>query len=181
MENASKALLMAGGILIALITIAALVRSFTTIGIFQKAQMTEEEQAQLIAFNEQYTKYLGQYMYGTEVITVINKSLNNKNHPITVSIKFNGQYTYNGYTAVEKYRNGKKYIRWEEEEITIGAGKTVTIENGEVLDENMTSFINSLGDTDLNNKAFKCTNVGYNSDGRVNSIKFEEKQWRHLY
>ena len=35
MENASKALLMAGGILIAIITIALLVRSITTIGIFQ--------------------------------------------------------------------------------------------------------------------------------------------------
>ena len=114
MENASKALLMAGGVLIAIITIALLVRSFGTISMFQKVKLSEEEQAQLIAFNEQYTKYLGQYMYGTEVITVINKSLNNKSHAITVSIKFNGQYTYNGYTAVEKYRNGKKYIRWEE-------------------------------------------------------------------
>ena len=181
MENASKALLMAGGILIALITIAVLVRSFTTIGIFQKAQMTEEEQAQLVEFNEQYTKYLGQHMYGTEVITVINKSINNKSHPITVSIKFKGEYPYKGYREYVVEVNGKKYKRWKEENIVIGEGKTVTIENGEVLDENMTSFINSLGSTDLNNKAFKCTNVGYNSDGRVNSIKFEEKQWGDLY
>ena len=73
MENASKALLMAGGILIAIIIIALLVRSFTTVSIFQKAKLTEEEQAQLVAFNEQYTKYLGQYVYGTEVRTLMNK------------------------------------------------------------------------------------------------------------
>ena len=73
MENASKALLMAGGILIAIIIIAVLVRSFTTIGIFQKAQLSEEEQAQLVAFNEKYTKYVGQYVYGTEVLTLQNK------------------------------------------------------------------------------------------------------------
>ena len=73
MENASKALLMAGGILIAILLIALLVKSFTTIGAFQKAQLSEEEQAQLIAFNEQYTKYLGQYVYGTEVSSLKNK------------------------------------------------------------------------------------------------------------
>jgi len=73
MENASKALLMAGGVLIAIITIALLVRSFNTISIFQQAKLSEEEQAQLVAFNEQYTKYLNQYVYGTEVRTLINK------------------------------------------------------------------------------------------------------------
>lgn len=78
MENASKALLMAGGILIALITIAVLVRSFGSISDFQKAQLSEEEQAQLVAFNEQYTRYLNQYVYGTEVLTLQNKYNNDR-------------------------------------------------------------------------------------------------------
>ena len=30
-----------------------------------------------MAFNEQYTKYLGQYVYGTEVLTLQNKHYNN--------------------------------------------------------------------------------------------------------
>lgn len=76
MENTSKALLMAGGVLIAIIMIVLLVRTFTSISIFQKSKLTEEEQAQLAQFNEQYTKYLGQYVYGTEVATLINKSNN---------------------------------------------------------------------------------------------------------
>lgn len=74
MENASKALLMAGGILIAIIIIALLVKSFSSVSSFQKAKLTEEEQAQIIAFNEKYTKYVGQYVYGTEVLTLINKN-----------------------------------------------------------------------------------------------------------
>ena len=94
MENASKALLMAGGVLIAVITIALLVRSFGVISLFQKSQLTEEEQAQLVAFNEQYTKYIGQYVYGTEVISVINKSLDNSSYKITTKIKFNEGYSY---------------------------------------------------------------------------------------
>ena len=78
MENASKALLMAGGVLIAIITIALLTRSFSSISQFQKNRLSEEEQAQLLAFNEQYTKYLNRYVYGTEVRTLINKYENDK-------------------------------------------------------------------------------------------------------
>ena len=78
MENASKALLMAGGILIAIIIIALLARTFNNLSIFQKTKLTEEEQEQLIAFNEQYTKYVGQYVYGTDVLTIMNKYDDNK-------------------------------------------------------------------------------------------------------
>ena len=78
MENASKALLIAGGVLIALITIALLVRSFSSISSFQKFQLDEEEQAQLLAFNGQYSKYLNQYVYGTEVLSLQNKYKNDK-------------------------------------------------------------------------------------------------------
>ena len=73
MENASKALLIAGSILLAIIIIALLIRSFTNVSMLQEAQLTEEEQRQLVAFNEQYTKYLYQYVYGTEVRSLINK------------------------------------------------------------------------------------------------------------
>ena len=46
---------------------------------------------------------------------------------------------------------------------------TVTIEQPEKEDDS------------LMRRAFKCTNIGYDSYGRVNSIKFEEKQWGDLY
>lgn len=82
MENASKALLMAGGILIALIIIAVLIRSYTNVSIFQKTKLSEEEQEKLVAFNEQYTKYLGQYVYGIEVRTLMNKCENDGNDVI---------------------------------------------------------------------------------------------------
>lgn len=184
MENASKALLMAGGILIAIITIALLVRSFSTIGIFQKAQLSEEEQAQLVAFNEQYTKYLNEYMYGTEVITVINKSLNNREYPIAVKIKFTNGYTYNGYKEyfVTDPITGKEYKRWKEAEIQIKKGDTLIIENDAEGYSTLKNKINYLTESgEINTMAFKCTNVEYDSYGRVNSIKFEEKKWGNLY
>ena len=76
MENASKALIMAGGILIALIIMALLIRSYTNVSIFQKTKLSQEEQEKIVLFNEQYTKYLGQYVYGVEVRTLVNKYAN---------------------------------------------------------------------------------------------------------
>lgn len=179
MENASRALLIAGGVLIAVLTIALLVRSFTSISIFQKAQLSEEEQAQLIAFNEQYTKYLGQYVYGTEVITVINKSFNNKSHHVTTKIKFislEEGYTYKGYTYNEVTK------RYDKSVISIKKGNTLTIENDAENISVVKEAINHLNSSeDLKTMAFKCTDIGYDLDGRVNSIKFEEKQWGDLW
>ena len=84
MENASKALLMAGGVLIAILIIALLVNSFTSISSFQKIKLSEEEQEKIVRFNEQYTKYLGQYVYGTEVVTLQNKHQNDEEVEVIV-------------------------------------------------------------------------------------------------
>lgn len=73
MENASKALLMAGAILIALVLMVFLIRSFSTVKQFEMSQLTQEEQKQLIAFNEKYTKFLGKYVYGVDVASLKNK------------------------------------------------------------------------------------------------------------
>ena len=51
MENASKALLMAGGILITLIIISAFVLMFNQIGDYEKAQSSNEKELQLAKFN----------------------------------------------------------------------------------------------------------------------------------
>ena len=103
MENASKALIMAGGILIAIIIIALLVSTFSTINQFQMSNLSEEEQKKLIAFNEQYTKYLNQYVYGTDV-----KTLQNKQTQTGVEVKFEPGSTGPGntYTQAYEYHSG---------------------------------------------------------------------------
>ena len=176
MENASKALIMAGGILIAILILAVLIRSYGSITMFQKARLTEEEQAKLIAFNEQYTKYLGQYVYGTEVITVINQSFNNRSHKINTIIEFNNGYSY---TIKEWNRTKQEY---ETKTIHIKPGKELNITN---QDDNVVDLLDEINnpsktEDSLMRRAFKCTNITYDSYGRVNSISFEEKQWGDL-
>lgn len=123
MENASKALIMASGILLAIVLIAAFINSLSTVNSLQMSQYSEEEQEELIAFNEQYTKYVGQYVYGTEVITIINKTLDSENYPITTKINFNNDYTY----GIKKYdANSKSY---KIENVTINHGTSFNITN----------------------------------------------------
>ena len=57
------------------------------------------------------------------------------------------------------------------------------IENDEEGNSKVKNFINTLDTAgEINAMAFKCTSIGYdNSNGRVNSITFEEKKWGDLY
>lgn len=108
MENAAKALQIAGGVLLAVLIIVLLVRGFTNVRIFQKAQLSEEEQAEILAFNEQYTKYVGQYVYGTEVRSLLNKYDDDKLVSVniigTIPAETGGEVKYYKCTAIS-YNN----------------------------------------------------------------------------
>ena len=54
MENASKALTIAGGILIGLLVIGALILMFNQIGDYEKAQSKVDKNSQLAEFNNDY-------------------------------------------------------------------------------------------------------------------------------
>lgn len=113
MENASKALLMAGGILIALLIIGALVLMFNQIGDYEKGQQSNEKNSQLAQFNLDFERYMDDKgITGADIISLINKvnDYNNKannggvNNSVDYSIKmsitisgldsFNEQYAY---------------------------------------------------------------------------------------
>ena len=81
MENASKALLIAGGVLIALIIIALFLAMFNNMSNIQKEQEEQTKMEQLAAFNSEFEAYNKKVMYGTDVITLINKvAENNKKY-----------------------------------------------------------------------------------------------------
>lgn len=76
MENASKALLMAGGILIALLVIGALVLMFNQVGSYEKAQEASKKNSQIADFNKDFERYLDDKgITGADVISLINKVL----------------------------------------------------------------------------------------------------------
>ena len=73
MENASKALIMAGGILIALLVVGALLLMFNQLSDYQKSNSDLVETEQLAKFNEQFTQYNRDDLEGVDLISLANK------------------------------------------------------------------------------------------------------------
>ena len=105
MENASKALLMAGGILIALVIIGLLLLMFNRIAIMKNSKNASLEDSQIIAFNKEFEKYADtDKIRGVDFITLTNKVIDYKNgtgssngisddHEITIVLKNISDYT----------------------------------------------------------------------------------------
>lgn len=73
MENASKALIIAGSVLIALVVISLLVMFYDniteTMNAKEKVDMTE----QIVEFNKQYDVYYRNNLYGSDILSLSNK------------------------------------------------------------------------------------------------------------
>ncbi len=73
MENASRALIMAGGILIALMIVGALMLMFNNLSSYQRQNDMTKEQAQVVDFNNQYISYDRDDLTLMELKTLYNK------------------------------------------------------------------------------------------------------------
>lgn len=73
MENASKALIMAGSVLIALLIIGALLLMFNSLSSYQEVGTQEEKEAQVIQFNNQFETYLRNNVRGSDMISLMNR------------------------------------------------------------------------------------------------------------
>lgn len=75
MENASKGLLIAGGMLLALIVLSLLVYMLSATGRFNEAISERKATEELAAYNAKFEAYHKSRLYGTDVITVVNKAI----------------------------------------------------------------------------------------------------------
>lgn len=75
MENAAKALIIAGGILIAIMTLSVLVYASTSRTRIAQAQVEKKAAEELAKFNREYESYNKDRLYGVDVITVMNKAI----------------------------------------------------------------------------------------------------------
>lgn len=94
MENASKALIMAGGILIALLVIGALMLMFGNLSSYQKSNTQSEKDLQLAAFNQEFAQYADSDIKGYDLISLINKVVDfNKKDGITNYVDYDKKIT----------------------------------------------------------------------------------------
>lgn len=93
MENASKALLMAGGVLIAILIMSVLVITFQKTGNVSKSYDKSVSQEEITKFNTNFTKYLGKDLTIHEVVTICNFAYNNRTHKVKVNGSEDNPYT----------------------------------------------------------------------------------------
>lgn len=149
MENASKALLMAGGILIAIIVISLFAIFFNNLRSYENSQEDARNQEQVVRYNNQYTAYDRDGITLNEI-----KSLYNK-------IESNNKKAENGETNYYKIESNIKALcqkpPTETDKIDIANAKFKEIEER------------------LKNKkySFKCEKIEFeNEGGRINKMVF---------
>lgn len=92
MENAANALKIAGGILLAILTISLLVYMVANVSSVAEKQAKVKEAKQIKAWNAEWEAYNKKVLYGADVLTVVNKAESEKNYSVNVNI-FNSDGT----------------------------------------------------------------------------------------
>lgn len=87
MENASKALIIAGGVLLSILLISALLATYNQINENKKESAKVFEIQEIAKFNAFYESYNKNVVYGAEILTVINKAKEDKDDGINITIK----------------------------------------------------------------------------------------------
>ena len=73
MENASKALIIAGSVLIALMIIGALLLMFSNLSNYQGTDTQGTREAQVVEFNNQFETYNRNDIRGSDMISLMNR------------------------------------------------------------------------------------------------------------
>ena len=115
MENASKALLIAGGVLVAILILGVLIVTINIVNSNQKTREKTLATEQLAEFNQKYEAYNKKALRGTDIITLKNMAksegntvtvkVTNGTEEIDVSIETNKTAIF-ACTKVE-YNNGR--------------------------------------------------------------------------
>jgi len=144
MENASKALLMAGGMLLVVLIMSVMAMVWNNMREIPKTQEQIKEAEELAAFNKKYESYAKNGIRGTDVLTIANMAISNNdkyNGEATMQIKVS--VTMNENITGEKihYKDGK-----EHERIDLSGSQTIEAKEYVLTDSsvNMSSPFNTI-------------------------------------
>lgn len=149
MENASKALIMAGGVLIGVLILSLAAYLFVDLGSTSAEITAQNAEKQITEFNSKFTSYEGY-------------KDNEGNWQITI-------YDIISLAAYAK-ENNEYYEDVENEKISVKIDNREIEDNDSAQNENLIkNYIKSDGTL----VKFKCDNINYNSRGKVNLIVFK--------
>lgn len=179
MENASKALLMAGGILIALLVIGALLLMFNQISTYQQSETSNDKNTQLAKFNMDFERYLDNNgISGADVVALANKIVdyNNKegtyneaSNSVDYNLKITLTVNMDGFSAKYAYENQSNHL-FSKQEYKITSSNDST-KNKKV--SNLQYIIDSYNGTsnDLLKLLSTCYSSSYSKSVNITKMK----------
>ena len=145
MENASKALLIAGEVLIGLIVLSIFAFAFQKAYEFAETIQDRKKKKKIVAFNTQYTKYAtgtNRYIYSEDVVTLTEQVINWNNttaidsEKIVLSVQDEtGELLYSTYNRTEfldEYKLRGDPSHAEEKEFRFSCNVEVNSSSGRV-------------------------------------------------
>lgn len=152
MENSSKAFIMAGGILIAILVVSLLVFAFSRIKSYQNQLDTSKKIEQVTEFNKQFESYNKSVVTGYELISLANLARDHNTR----------------YTTDEGFKEIKIYIKLKNSHGTLPGGysKKSTKKSGyfDLVDYVETVYSN----LDDNNREKEFKELYFQSEGVIN-------------
>lgn len=115
MENASNALLIAGGVLLAILVLTLFIYMFSNANTIGSAQDEKTKLARLAEWNAEWEAYKKEVAYGVDVLTVVNKAKQNNieynnDSKYFVTIEINGTDNNGIQITTNNIRNYKKSV-----------------------------------------------------------------------
>ncbi len=182
MENASKALIMAGSILIALMIVGVLIYMWASSSELFKQNESAELAEQIKMFNLEYEGYNKKLLRGTDVISAMNKADSNNRKYAKPGIKIKGKTITQEEMEDPNYYINVNFIMVEETVYVKGEGQSQTFTfkaNEPYTMEEYFTVIRPNKETfdDFKRRIFDCVKVEYNKKtGRVNYLLFKERK-----
>lgn len=156
MENASKALLMAGGVLIGLLILSLAAYLFVDFGATSAKVHQQNEEKKLTEFNSKFTAYEGYY------------TSDENGNPVW-QITIYDIITLAGYAK----ENNKYYEDVIDEQIKVTIKNKYDDISSFNSERNQSLLIAQYVDNNGTLTKFMCESIGYNNRGKVNSITFK--------
>lgn len=159
MENASKALLMAGGILVFILIVSVFMLMYQSASELPKTQEQIKEAKELANFNKQYEVYERDNLKGTDVTSVVNMAMsyNQQNpdlKPIVVRIKLKDAIVETVEHYEDDNNDGKptKQTSGSSETVKVPAGEILSYENKSTDSTELSNIIHFSTYDDVSNK-----------------------------
>lgn len=147
MENASKALIMAGSVLIALMILGALLLMFNNLNNYQNTESQNTREAQVVEFNNQYETYNRNNVRGSDLCSLLNRVADYNRRKSTEGTGKNdeGQYlAYEPMTIEFDFSGKRDQLKVGDKNNLIIQDKYIQSNTKNLFEEYISSKINNI-------------------------------------